>query len=268
MCIDITFYSALDLIDEFFPGIIHHGDVDWDENLGAHVMAMGHRRYPVIVANDNGYKRELFEWGIIAEYMNTPEKIRQYRKSMVNARSEKMLDDSRSFWHRIRHQRCLVPVTGFYEHREIQGWKNKIPYHIRLRDRKMFCLPGLYHYNSALPSDPETGEMRGMFTLVTRAANSLMKQIHNSGENAFRMPLLLPENLEKKWLQPDLSDAQLRELLDYEIPSEALEYWPVYSIRARQPRPDGKAKTAAFAYPELPPLGNDGGTQQGTLALY
>ena len=107
-----------------------------------------------------------------------------------------------------------------------------------------------------------------MFTLVTRAANSLMKQIHNSGENAFRMPLLLPENLEKKWLQPDLSDAQLRELLDYEIPSEALEYWPVYSIRARQPRPDGKAKTAAYAYPDLPPLGNDSGTQQGTLALF
>ena len=103
---------------------------------------------------------------------------------MVNARSEKILEDKRSFWHRIRKTRCLVPVTGFYEHREIKGWKNKVPYHVQLAGRKMFCLPALYHYNSLLPSDPETGEVRGMFTLVTRAANKVMRQIHNSGDNA------------------------------------------------------------------------------------
>ena len=267
MCLDIAFYSALEQIDDYFPGIIHEGDIEWDDLLGAHVMALGHKRYPVILYEDGHYTRRFFEWGIIAEYKSTPEKIKQFRKNMVNARSEKILDDPKSFWHRIRRQRCLVPVTGFYEHRAIEGWKNKVPYHIKIRNRSFFFLPALYHYNSALPSDPETGEVRGMFSLVTRAANTVMSQIHNSGDNAFRMPLLLTEEMEKKWVDQSLDDAGLRRLLNYEMPDQHIDYWPVYSIRARSPRPDGRAKTEPFTYPDLPPLGNDQGRQQGTLNL-
>jgi putative SOS response-associated peptidase YedK len=108
-----------------------------------------------------------------------------------------------------------------------------------------------------MPSDPETGEVRGMFTLITRAANPLMRQIHNSGDNAFRMPLFLPKELELKWLQPDLTDEDLESILSYEIPSEELIADPVFSIRSRTPRPDGQPKTAHYDWPNLPPLGND-----------
>ena len=59
----------------------------------------------------------------------------------------------------------------------------------------MFCIPGLFHYNSLMPSNPETGEVRGTFTLITRAANPVMRQIHNSGDNAHRMPLFLTKDL-------------------------------------------------------------------------
>ena len=254
MCLDIALYSALDLIDDYFPGIVHEGEIEWDDALAAHIMALGHKRYPVIVQDERGYSRRLFEWGIIADYMNTPEKIKQYRKNMVNARSEKILDDPKSFWHRIRRQRCLVPVTGFYEHREIAGWKNKVPYHIRQKDRTLFCLPALYYFNPNIPSDPETGEVRGMFALVTRAANPLLRQIHNSGDNAYRMPLLLPLQMEKEWLKHDLDDEGLRHLLNYEMPSAQLDYWPVFSIRARKERPDGKMKNEKFAWEALPEI--------------
>ncbi len=116
----------------------------------------------MITFENGGYHRKHFEWGIIAEYMDTPEKIKAMRKSMVNARSEKILDDIRSFWHRIRKTRCLIPVTGIYEHREIKGWKNKVPYHIRLKDPPyVFVCPGLYHFNTRTPSNPETGENAG-----------------------------------------------------------------------------------------------------------
>ncbi|HTR31584.1 MAG TPA: SOS response-associated peptidase family protein, partial [Puia sp.] len=189
MCLDISFYSALQLIDDYFPNLTHDGEIVFDLDIGMHFLALGHSRYPVIVANNQHYHRKYFEWGIITEYMDTPEKIKAMRKSMVNARSEKILEDRRSFWNRIRGKRCLIPVTGIYEHREITGWKNKVPYYIRLKDRPMFCIPGLYHYNLKRPSDPETGEVRGTFTLITRAANPVMRQIHNSGDNAFRMPL-------------------------------------------------------------------------------
>ncbi|MFI5155871.1 MAG: SOS response-associated peptidase [Chitinophagales bacterium] len=265
MCLDIAFYSALELIDDYFPGIVHDGEINFDLDLGAHFFAIGHSRYPVIIQENGKFHRKYFEWGIIAEYMNTPEKIKAMRKSMVNARSEKILEDKRSFWHRIRKKHCLIPVTGFYEHREIQGWKNKVPYHVRLKGRKMFCIPGLYHYNSLLPSDPETGEMRGMFVMLTRAANSLMRQIHNSGDNAYRMPLLLPKEMEMQWLDPNLSEEQMAGLIQYEMPSDQLEYNPVFSIRGRSPRPDGKPKNEYWEFANLPPLGNDDGKLQKAL---
>ncbi|HEV2353513.1 MAG TPA: SOS response-associated peptidase family protein, partial [Puia sp.] len=253
MCLDISFYSALQLIDDYFPNLSHDGEIEFDVDKSTHFLALGHNRYPVVVWQNGGYHRKYFEWGIIAEFMDTPEKIKAMRKSMVNARSEKILGDRRSFWNRIRQKRCLIPVTGIYEHREIGGWKNKVPYHIHLRDRPMFCIPGLYHYNTTMPSDPETGEIRGTFTLITRSANSVMRQIHNSGDNAYRMPLFLPRDLELPWLRPDLIDEQVSQLLAYEIPSDELVYEPVFSIRGRTPRPDGKPKNAIFEYANLPP---------------
>ncbi|HUB62417.1 MAG TPA: SOS response-associated peptidase family protein [Puia sp.] len=254
MCLDISFYSALELIDDYFPNLTHDGEITFDLDTGVHFMALGHSRYPVIVSENDRYHRKYFEWGIITEYMNTPEKIKAMRKSMVNARSEKILEDKRSFWNRIRKKHCLIPVTGIYEHREIRGWKNKVPYYVRLKDRPMFCLPGLYHYNTMLPSDPETGEVRGTFTLITRAANAVMRQIHNGGDNAFRMPLFLPKDLEMEWLRPDLTDDQMAKLLACEMPPDQIVFDPVFSIRGRTPRPDGKPKNAPFPYAELPPI--------------
>jgi putative SOS response-associated peptidase YedK len=96
-----------------------------------------------------------------------------------------------------------------------------------------------------------------MFTLITRAANPLMRQIHNSGDNAFRMPLFLPEELELKWLQPHLTDMDIENILSYEMPADQLVVDPVYSIRIPKPRPDGQPKTAHFDWANLPPLGDD-----------
>ena len=254
MCLDISFYSALELIDDYFPNLTHDGEIVFDLEIGVHFMALGHSRYPVIVFDKEQYHRKYFEWGIIAEYMDTPEKIKAMRKSMVNARSEKILEDRRSFWNRIRSKRCLIPVTGIYEHREIKGWKNKVPYHVRLKDRDMFCLPGLYHHNLKMPSDPETGEIRGTFTLITRGANAVMRQIHNSGDNAFRMPLFLPKEMELKWLQPGLTDEDIAGILGFEMPADQIVFDPVFSIRSRKPRPDGQPKNIPFPYSDLPPI--------------
>jgi putative SOS response-associated peptidase YedK len=265
MCLDIAFYSALQLIDDYFPDLVHDGEINFDLDKGMHFLALGYNRYPIVTYENGHYHRKNFEWGIIAEYMDTPEKIKVMRSSMVNARSEKIMDDKRSFWHRIRKTRCLIPVTGIYEHREIKGWKNKVPYHVMLKDRKMFCIPGLYHYNTKLPSDPETGEVRGMFTLITRSGNEVMRKIHNGGNNAFRMPLFLPKERELEWLKPDLTDEQMADILNYEIPSAQIAYDTVFSIRGRAARPDGKPKNAHYDFPNLPPLGNDDGPPQKAL---
>ncbi|HEY0679786.1 MAG TPA: SOS response-associated peptidase family protein [Chitinophagaceae bacterium] len=261
MCYDISFTTSLDEISNYLQGIVADQQLQFDFDSGVHVLAHSFRKYPVIINEDGLYKLKTFEWGVIADYMNTPEKIKKQRATMCNARSEKILEDKRSYWHRIRRQRCLIPVTGIFEHREIKGWKNKVPYFIRLKDRELFCIPGLYHY-SPVP-DVETGEMRGTYTLITRGANSVMAQIHNCGDNAFRMPLFLTKELEMRWLDPNLTDQQMGEILNYEMPSEALDYHPVFTIRSPKPRPDQKSKIEEFEWPNLPELGNDqgGGTQ-------
>jgi putative SOS response-associated peptidase YedK len=252
MCYDISFSSGIQLITDYLPEIVIDNQLTFDFDSTIHVMAQAFRQYPIIINEDGKYKLKAFEWGVVADYMNTPEKIKQMRQWMCNAQSEKVVQDKKSFWRRIRSKRCLIPVTGIYEHREIKGWKNKVPYFVHERNRPLFCLPGLYYY-SPIP-DMETGEVKGTFTLITRAANSLMKKIHNGGTHAFRMPLFLTKELEMKWLQPDLTDEQIQSVLDYEIPAEDLEQWPVFSIRTTKPRPDDKLKTEPYEWPNLPAL--------------
>ncbi|MCZ2458716.1 MAG: SOS response-associated peptidase [Chitinophagales bacterium] len=251
MCYDISFKTSMKTIRDHFPSIQADPQlpIDFDN---VHVQAQSFSKYPVIIFEDGAYQLKLFEWGLIADYMNTPGKIQKSRQWMCNAQSEKMLGDERSYWHRIRNSRCLIPVTGFYEHREIKGWKNKVPYFIQLKGREIFFIPGLYHY-SPVP-DPETGESVGTFTLLTRSANSIMQKIHNGGSNAFRMPLLLTKDLEQKWLLPHLSDKEIGEIVNFEMSSEDLGYKPVFSVRSRKPRPDGKEKNELYLWPGLPPL--------------
>jgi putative SOS response-associated peptidase YedK len=254
MCYDISFSTKYELITEFIHDLITDPQIQFDHETFMHVQAQSYQKKPVIFKEDGKYYMKEFEWGVIPNYMRTPEEIKKGRQFMCNAQSEKIFD-KKSFWNRIRKNRCLLPVEGFFEHREVKGIKNKVPYFIQLKDRPVFFLPGLYAY--APTPDVETGEMRGTFTVVTRAANDVMKQIHNSGSNPGRMPLMLPEELEHRWLEEDVSDEELQQILNYEMPSSELKYQAVWSIRTTKERPDGKSKLEPFAWEGLPPLGTD-----------
>lgn len=242
----MSYFSSIKLITDFMK-IDEEPVFDFEPTW--HQVAQSWHPFPVVLFEDGKTKLKYFEWGLIADYMNTPEKIKEYRSSMANARSEKILDDHRSVWHRIRHQRCLVFTNGFFEHREV-GWKKKLPYFIKVKGEQIFCFAGLYNY-SPLP-DVETGELTGTFTIITRSANSLMAKIHNDGPNAERMPLLLTKELAQQWLQPDLSEEELRTLLDYEFPPEAMEAWAVNTIRTR--KADSPHVIEPLPAATLPPL--------------
>lgn len=228
MCYDMSFFSNIKLISDYLnikPGEI----INFEPTF--HKVAQSFSKWPVVINEDGSYKIKLFEWGVIADYMNTPEKIKEYRTSMANARSEKIIDDKRSVWHRLRRQRCLVFTTGFFEHRDIGG-KKKLPYFIKLKDENIFCFAGLYNY-SPIP-DVETGEAIGTFTVITRPANELMGKIHNAGPNSHRMPLILKKEMALQWLDEKLSDKEIEDIINYEFPAGEMEAWPVNTIRARK----------------------------------
>lgn len=227
MCYDMSFFSNIRQVSDYL-GVPQNQLLPFEPTY--HKVAQSFCKWPVAI-NEEGYKLKLFEWGLIAEYMNTPEKITEYRYSMANARCEKIIRDQRSVWYRIRHQRCLVFTTGFFEHRDI-GNKKKLPYFIKVKNESVFCFAGLYNY-SPLP-DPETGEVSGTFAIITKPANSLMAKIHNAGLHSQRMPVILSNEDAHRWLSPDLDDRDIEELLQKEFPSDQMEAWPVHTIRTRK----------------------------------
>jgi putative SOS response-associated peptidase YedK len=223
----MSFFSNIKLVADFM-NIKVDNSIQFEPTY--HKVAQAFSKWPVVI-NEGGYKIKLFEWGVIADYMNTPEKIKDYRTSMANARSEKIIADTRSVWHRIRKQRCLVFTTGFFEHHDA-GLKKKVPYFIKVMGVPVFCFAGLYNY-SPIP-DAETGEAIGTFAVITRDANPLMAKIHNGGNNSRRMPLILTKELATKWLYENLPDEGINEILDYEFPDSRMEAWPVKTIRTRK----------------------------------
>jgi putative SOS response-associated peptidase YedK len=256
MCYDISFTVNIKELGDYIPDLIYDTQISIDFDATTHIMAHGYGEHPIVYADRDDMKLHcrLMEWGCIPFYVKEEKAFLSQRNTMLNARSERILEDNRSYWYKIRNRRCLIPVSGIYEHREIPGWKKKVPYFIQLKEQPVFFLPGLYSV-AELP-DIETGEMirRFTFTLITRNANSLMMKIHNGGENKFRMPLFLPRNMSLEWLKEDLGEDRYKELLSFEMPSEALKYHPVFTIRGRTPRPDNKMKNESWEWEKLPEL--------------
>ena len=253
MCYDISFTSKIKKIAEYLPGINKKLVEELDSVFTpiAHQIGQSFATWPTIIAEKNDLLIKPLEWGLIAPYMNTAASIKKHRPLMLNARSEKLLD-SASFWYKIRQNRCLIPVTGFYEHRAIKGLKNKVPYFISRTNQDIMFLAGLYHY-SPLPH-PETGAAVGTFTILTQPANELLAAIHNSGEHSSRMPLQFPNGMAEQWLNPSLSDSEIQSMIPFSFPSDALRASPVYTIRGAKTRPDGKAKFEEYPYKGLPDI--------------
>jgi putative SOS response-associated peptidase YedK len=253
MCYDISFTVKLKELPTYFPDLETPLQLELDFD-GTHIMGHSFNPHPVIIRERENKKLTVMpmEWGVIPFYVKDEKNFLRQRASMLNTRSERILGDEKSYWFKIRNRRCLIPVTGVYEHRAIKGWKKKLPYYISLKQQPLFFLPGLYSVTD-LP-DLETGEIvrRFTFSLITRDGNDLMRKIHNDGENRGRMPLFLPLDLSREFLDEDLSPERYQEILRYEMPEDKMEAITVYTIRSAKGRPDGKAKNEYWEWEKLP----------------
>jgi putative SOS response-associated peptidase YedK len=259
MCYDIAYSITLESIVDYFGELVFD-----DPQIEIEFTPMDHMqgvaifgKHPIIYESrdDSKLHCKMMEWGII-RFFEKIEPAMLNRNKMLNIRSERILDDQTSYWYKIRNRRCIIPLSVTYEHRAIVGWKKKVPYAVRPKaDPYIFGVPGLY--SVAEIADQKTGEMvkRWTFAMITRKANSLMRNIHNDGENRHRMPLFLPKEMLMEFVSNNLSEERLKEIISYEMPPDELEYWPVWTIRTSKPRPDGKCKTDYFEWPNLPPLG-------------
>lgn len=160
--------------------------------------------YVPIIRNDiASHQPTLFiaRWGLLPDWakdLNVP--------PFFNARSDK-LKGNKVFWPSIQ-QRCIVPMSGFYEWSE----HNKQPYYIYSENQKLIYAAGLWNR-----WQPKLGQSIESFTIITTKPNEVLADIHH------RMPVVLDETNQQRWLNDDYEAA--KELL---IPYMGrLEKYPV-----------------------------------------
>ena len=142
----------------------------------------------------------------------------------------------------IRKKRCLVLSTGFYEWRDYQ--KKKYPYFIWMKKTELFAMAGIY----SSWNDKATGEIVKSFSILTTRSNPLLTKIHNVKE---RMPVVLPPESEREWLNNELTDEQIRSFFPA-IDDRLLEAHTISRlITSRVENPNTPEVQEKFEYAEL-----------------
>ncbi len=184
---------------------------------------------------------QTFHWGLIPSFCQTIKDAKDMMTKTLNAKSETVFSLP-SFKNSIREKRCMVLVDGFYEWRTIG--KQKYPYYIHTKDNEPFAFGGIY--NDWV--NKETGEIINTFSIITTEANTLMAKIHNV---KLRMPLILTREIEQDWLNPNLNENQINELMK-PLDEGRLEAHTISKlITNRNENPDKIEVQAPFEYPEL-----------------
>jgi putative SOS response-associated peptidase YedK len=153
----------------------------------------------LIITRNSPNKGELKQFGIHAPW--DPKLL------LINAMSE-TISTKKTFRDMFLSHRCLVPANVFYEWKRITP-KDKIPYAITIKNNNGFAFAGIYNDEG--------------FLIITTQPNSLMEPIHR------RMPVILNQDDEDSWLNPDTPVEQLMAMLT-PYSSEQMERWPISSL--------------------------------------
>lgn len=127
-------------------------------------------------------------WGLIPGWA----KDTRIAYKLINARAETLLEKS-SYRTLIGRRRCLVVADGFYEWR-LGTDGRKQPIRFSRLDDGAFAFAGLW----TAWNDRETGDLLESCTIVTTTPNELVAPVHD------RMPVILPPELERLWLDPEV----------------------------------------------------------------
>ena len=86
---------------------------------------------------------------------------------------------------------------------EENNGQTKNPYRFQLKTGEPFAFAGLWEVN-----EDEDGQEIETFAIITTEPNKLVEQVHN------RMPVILPKEKEKEWLESDMRVDKLLSLLN------------------------------------------------------
>ncbi|GGW73188.1 SOS response associated peptidase (SRAP) [Winogradskyella epiphytica] len=190
---------------------------------------------------------EVATWGLVPQWVKNEEQLKKQWNNTLNARGETIFEKP-SFRNSARNNRCIIYVDGFYEHHHYKG--KVYPFYISHKDDEPLALAGLW----SEWKNPETGGILNSFSIVTTTGNSLMAKIHNSPKlKEPRMPVILPKELEDKWLDPvedDLDIKKIQELIQH-YPKDQLKAHTVAKLRGKDYKGNVEGTSEEVKYEEL-----------------
>ncbi|MEW5421514.1 SOS response-associated peptidase [Amorphus sp. 3PC139-8] len=208
---------------------------------------------PILIVREDqpGVRRlVLVRWGLIPGWAKDPSKL----ANLINARSETAIDKP-SFRTAMRHKRCLIPASGFYEWQKRKGTRSQ-PYLIRPSEGDLVAFAGIWEDWT----DPDGGVIETA-AILTTAANATLSPIHD------RMPAVVQPEDFALWLDTRSVDAKTATSILRPAPEDTFEAVaigsrvnavgqddpgiqnpvdPVSSPPADEPAPDSKPDKGQF----------------------
>ncbi|MEZ5008936.1 MAG: SOS response-associated peptidase [Chitinophagales bacterium] len=196
-----------------------------------------------IITNDKEKPFKIASWGFIPSWAKTLEDGKQFWNKTLNARSEEMFEKN-AYQSSAKNKRCLIVVDGFYEHHHYAG--KTYPFFIHAQEP--ILLAGLWNEIKTPDGAMVT------FSICTTKGNSLLKKIHNNPKmNQARMPVILNDELGKKYIEIDANDkAGKDEVLELCQPNNIqLTAYPVHALRGKYGTGNKPVASEEWLYLEL-----------------
>jgi putative SOS response-associated peptidase YedK len=197
MCYHKSLTSSIDYLSDYYS--VEYSDAV-AEQYTPHYHENGFDFLPSpIIAAENPTQLQMKNWGFIPWWVKSlPDGLRM-RTQTLNCISEEMYSKPSFRDAANEGKRCLIPCSGFFEWRWLDAkGKMKIPYYLSLNEQPLFSIAGLY----STWRDKQSDQIYHTYTVLTTAANPYMEKIHNSKK---RMPVILPREYEKDWLNQNLT---------------------------------------------------------------
>ena len=130
-------------------------------------------KVPVLIES----KLTMATWGFFPDWI----KSQKNSKPLFNTRWE-TIQEKRTFQTAFKKHRCLVPISGWYEWKNVNDEKQPYFFH---KDNKLLQAAGLYWLRSS-------GDIE--FSIITNEAEDDLLTIHN------RTPLILNKESQNLWI--------------------------------------------------------------------
>lgn len=215
-----------------------------------HASGFSHPKL-LVFTNLAPFKPQAFSWGLIPSWTKDREAAKTISNITLNARGETIFDKP-SFRAAAKSKRCLIMVDSFFEHHHLG--KQTFPFRIALKNEEPITLAGLWEEWT----DKETGELVQTCSIVTTVGNEVMSKIHNNPKaEGPRMPVILPQHIQDKWLEPINSETDKQAIQNLIQPYDANElvYHPVRRLKGKEAIGNQPLATEPFEYAELALLG-------------